>query len=245
MEDSSRDLQNDHLNSLVPDVPRSTGAVFVAACLAAGVRGHRGAGASRRRSRPRWTGWTEATSRSATFPAYYAVPKTGGKRPVVLVVAEIWGAARAHQGCRAAGVARDGLFRGGETNLTFRIGGAVEDGGQSSKCWPASNQLADEAGVSRPRRGARLGEQASSRAANTEKASRSPASLPRAGAWCGCTARNQKGEASMPASPGTALFNSTPPAMPQARPTSAGNLNAPVLGALYGRRRPGYSARGG
>src|SRR5438270_8058449 len=89
MDDSSRDLHNDHLNSLVPDV-RVDRRGFVAACLAAGfaVTAQPVLGQAIRTS---MDGLDGGDVKIGDIPAYYAVPKGSGKRPVVLVVAEIWG----------------------------------------------------------------------------------------------------------------------------------------------------------
>src|SRR5207253_689269 len=89
MEDSSRDLQNDHLNSLVPDV-RVDRRGFVAACLAAGFA-VTAEPVLAQAIKTSMEGLDGGDIKIGDIPAYYAVPKTGGKRPVVLVVAEIWG----------------------------------------------------------------------------------------------------------------------------------------------------------
>src|SRR5947207_9838013 len=89
MEDSSRDLQNDHLNSLVPDV-RVDRRGFVAACLAAGF-----AVAAEpvlaQAIKTSMDGLEGGDVKIGDIPAYYAVQKGSGKRAVVIVIPEIFG----------------------------------------------------------------------------------------------------------------------------------------------------------
>jgi carboxymethylenebutenolidase len=79
---------NDQFNSLVPETPIDRRS-FVAACLAAGfaVTANPVLG---RPSRRRWMGW-KRRPKVGDIPIYYAVKKGSGKRPVVILVAEIWG----------------------------------------------------------------------------------------------------------------------------------------------------------
>src|SRR5438477_12634742 len=89
MEDSSWDLQNDHLNSLVPDV-RVDRRGFVAACLAAGFAVTAEPVLAQAIKTP-MDGLEGGDAKVGDIPVYYAVPAGKGKRPVVLVVAEVWG----------------------------------------------------------------------------------------------------------------------------------------------------------
>src|SRR3712207_3939828 len=83
------DLQNDDLNSLVPDV-RVDRRGFVAACLAAGFAVTAEPVLAQAIKTP-MDGLDGGDIKIGDMPAYYAVPKTGGRRPVVLVVPEVWG----------------------------------------------------------------------------------------------------------------------------------------------------------
>src|SRR5207302_4518551 len=89
MDDSSRDLHNDHLNSLVPDV-RVDRRGFVAACLAAGFAVSAEPVLAQATKTP-MDGLEGGDTKIGDIPAHYAAPAGKGKRPVVLVVAEIWG----------------------------------------------------------------------------------------------------------------------------------------------------------
>ncbi|MGQ0651841.1 MAG: dienelactone hydrolase family protein, partial [Betaproteobacteria bacterium] len=89
MDDSSRDLQNDELNSLVPDV-RVDRRGFVAACLAAGFAVTAEPVLAQAIKTP-MDGLDGGDDKTGEIPIYYAVPKGKGKRPVILVVGEIWG----------------------------------------------------------------------------------------------------------------------------------------------------------
>jgi len=89
MEDARRDLQNDDLNSLVPDV-RVDRRGFVAACLAAGFAVTAEPVLAQAIKTP-MDGLDGGDIKIGDVPAYYAVPKSGGRRPVVLVVGEVWG----------------------------------------------------------------------------------------------------------------------------------------------------------
>jgi carboxymethylenebutenolidase len=89
MEDSRRDLQNDHLNSLVPDVQVDRRG-FVAACIAAGFA-VTAEPLLAQAIKTSMDGLDGGDVKIGEIPAYYAVPKGKGKRPVILVVPEIWG----------------------------------------------------------------------------------------------------------------------------------------------------------
>lgn len=89
MDDSSRDLKDDNLNSLVPDVQVNRRG-FVAACLAAGFAVTAEPLLAQAIKTP-MDGLDGGDAKIGDIPIYYAVPKGKGKRPVVLVVGEIWG----------------------------------------------------------------------------------------------------------------------------------------------------------
>jgi carboxymethylenebutenolidase len=89
MEDSRSDLQNDHLNSLVPDVQVDRRG-FVAACIAAGFA-VTAEPLFAQAIKTSMDGLDGGDVKIGEIPAYYAVPKGKGKRPVVIVVPEIWG----------------------------------------------------------------------------------------------------------------------------------------------------------
>jgi carboxymethylenebutenolidase len=89
MDDSSRDLKDDNLNSLVPDVQVDRRG-FVAACLAAGFAVTAEPLLAQAIKTP-MDGLDGGDAKIGDIPIYYAVPKGKGKRPVVLVVGEIWG----------------------------------------------------------------------------------------------------------------------------------------------------------
>jgi carboxymethylenebutenolidase len=89
MEDSRRDLKDDNLNSLVPDV-RVDRRGFVQACIAAGFAVTAEPILAQAIKTP-MDGLDGGDTKIGEIPAYYAVPKGKGKRPVILVVPEIWG----------------------------------------------------------------------------------------------------------------------------------------------------------
>ena len=90
MDDSHRrDLKDDNLNSLLPDVQVDRRG-FVAACLAAGFAVTAEPLLAQAVKTP-MDGLEGGDSKIGDIPIYYAVPKGKGKRPVVLVVGEIWG----------------------------------------------------------------------------------------------------------------------------------------------------------
>jgi carboxymethylenebutenolidase len=84
-----RDLQNSELNSLLPDVQVDRRG-FVAACIAAGFAVSAEPVLAQAIKTP-MDGLDGGDVKIGDMPAYYAVPKAGGPRPVVLVAAEIWG----------------------------------------------------------------------------------------------------------------------------------------------------------
>src|SRR5439155_23193525 len=75
------------------------------------------------------------------IPAYYAVPKSGGKRPVVLVVAEIWGL-HEHIKDVVRRVAKDGYFAVANEPY-FRVG-ELWKMEEIKQVLAGSNQLSDE-----------------------------------------------------------------------------------------------------
>jgi carboxymethylenebutenolidase len=89
MEGSRRDLQDNDLNSLVPDVHVDRRG-FVAACLAAGFAVTAEPLLAQAIRTP-MDGLDGGDGKIGDIPIYYAVPKGKNKRPVVLVVGEIWG----------------------------------------------------------------------------------------------------------------------------------------------------------
>jgi len=84
-----RDLQNSDLNSLLPDVQVDRRG-FVAACIAAGFAVS-AEPVLAQAIKTSMDGLDGGDIKIGDMPAYYAVPKAGGPRPVVLVAAEIWG----------------------------------------------------------------------------------------------------------------------------------------------------------
>ena len=118
MEDSRRDLQNDHLNSLVPDVQVDRRG-FVAACIAAGFA-VTAEPLLAQAIKTSMDGLDGGDVKIGEIPAYYAVPKGKGKRPVILVIPEIWGLHEYQKDiCRR--LAKAGYF-GVSLDPTFRIG---------------------------------------------------------------------------------------------------------------------------
>ncbi|HYI86578.1 MAG TPA: dienelactone hydrolase family protein, partial [Burkholderiales bacterium] len=89
MEDSRRDLKDDHLNSLLPDVQVDRRG-FVAACIAAGFA-VTAEPLLAQAIKTSMDGLDGGDVKIGEIPAYFAVPKGKGKRPVILVVPEIWG----------------------------------------------------------------------------------------------------------------------------------------------------------
>jgi len=139
MEDSRRDLQNNDLNSLVPDVQVDRRG-FVAACIAAGFA-VTAEPLLAQAIKTSMDGLDGGDVKIGEIPAYYAVPKGKGKRPVVLVIPEIWGLHEYQKDiCRR--LAKAGYF-GVSLDPTFRIGDlkTVTDIKQSIAM---ANQLTDQ-----------------------------------------------------------------------------------------------------
>src|SRR5882672_11788310 len=84
-----RDLQNPDLNSLLPDVQVDRRG-FVAACIAAGFAVSAEPVLAQAIKTP-MDGLEGGDIKIGDIPAYYAVKKGGGKRPVILVIAEVFG----------------------------------------------------------------------------------------------------------------------------------------------------------
>jgi carboxymethylenebutenolidase len=89
MEDSRSDLKDDDLNSLLPDVQVDRRG-FVAACIAAGFA-VTAEPLLAQAIKTSMDGLDGGDVKIGEIPAYFAVPKGKGKRPVILVVPEIWG----------------------------------------------------------------------------------------------------------------------------------------------------------
>ena len=139
MEESRRDLQDDNLNSLLPDVQVDRRG-FVAACIAAGFAVTAEPLLAQAIKTP-MGGLEGGDAKVGDIPIYYAVPKGGGKRAVVLVIPEIWGLHEYQKDiCRR--LAKAGYF-GVSLDPTFRIGDlrTVTDIKQSIAM---ANQLTDQ-----------------------------------------------------------------------------------------------------
>lgn len=139
MEHSRRDLQNNDLNSLVPDVQVDRRG-FVAACIAAGFA-VTAEPILAQAIKTSMDGLDGGDVKIGEIPAYYAVPKGKGKRPVVLVIPEIWGLHEYQKDiCRR--LAKAGYFAV-SLDPTFRIGDlkTVTDIKQSIAM---ANQLTDQ-----------------------------------------------------------------------------------------------------
>ncbi len=134
-----RDLRNPDLNSLLPDVQVDRRG-FVAACLAAGFAVSAEPVLAQAIKTP-MDGLQGGDTKIGEIPAYYAVPKDGGKRAVVLVVAEIWGL-HEHIKDVVRRVAKAGYFAVANEPY-FRIGELwkIED---IKQVVAGANQLSDE-----------------------------------------------------------------------------------------------------
>ena len=84
-----RNLENDDLNSLLPDVQVNRRG-FIAGVIAAGFAVTAEPILAQAIKTP-MDGLEGGDIKIGDIPAYYAVPAKGGRRPVVLVVPEIWG----------------------------------------------------------------------------------------------------------------------------------------------------------
>ena len=139
MEDFRRDLQNDDLNSLLPDVQVDRRG-FVAACIAAGFA-VTAEPLLAQAIKTSMDGLDGGDAKVGDIPVYWAAPKGKGKRPVILVIPEIWGLHEYQKDiCRR--LAKAGYF-GVSLDPTFRIGDlkTVTDIKQSVAM---ANQLTDQ-----------------------------------------------------------------------------------------------------
>jgi len=140
LKDSLQDPEkNDHFNSLVPETPIDRRA-FIAAAIAAGfaVAADPVLGQAIKTS---MDGLEGGDVKIGDIPAYYAVKKGSGKRPVVILIPEIWGLHEYQKDvCRR--LANAGYF-GVSLDPTFRIGDlkTVTDIKQSIAM---ANRLTDE-----------------------------------------------------------------------------------------------------
>ena len=164
------------------------------------------------------------------IPAYYAVKKGSGKRPVVIVVAEIWGLHEYMKDmCRR--LAKAGYFAVSNEPF-FRIG-ELWKLTDIKEVLAGANAAHRPAGLRGPRRGAWPGRRSSTRA--NARSSASPA-IAAAAAWCGCTPRTRR--RSTPASPGTAASARATPAKPLTPVDVTDKIDRAGARPLR-RRRPG------
>ena len=183
MEDSRRDLKNDDLNSLLPDVQVDRRG-FVAACLAAGFAVS-AEPVLAQAIKTSMDGLDGGDVKIGEIPAYYAVPKGKGKRPVILVVGEIWGN-HEHIKDVVRRVAKAGYFAVANEPY-FRIGDLAKLE-NIKEVIAGANQLSDSQAfedLTRWWRGRRRTR------APTPTSWASPASAA-AAAWCGCTPRTTR-----------------------------------------------------
>jgi carboxymethylenebutenolidase len=109
---------DDHFNSLVPDTPVNRRS-FIGAAIAAGFAATAMPVLAQAIKTP-MDGLEGGDLKVGDIPAYYAVPKAGGKRPVVIVIPEIWGLHEYQKDlCRR--LAKAGYF-GVSLDPFFRIG---------------------------------------------------------------------------------------------------------------------------
>jgi carboxymethylenebutenolidase len=134
-----RDLQNADLNSLLPDVHVDRRG-FVAACIAAGFAVTAEPLLAQAIKTP-MDGLDGGDTKIGEIPAYYAVPKSGGKRPVVLVVAEIWGL-HEHIKDVVRRVAKEGYFA--VANEPYFRQGELWQLEDIKQVMAGANQLSDE-----------------------------------------------------------------------------------------------------
>jgi carboxymethylenebutenolidase len=134
-----RDLQNDDLNSLLPDIKVDRRG-FVQACIAAGFAVTAEPLLAQAIKTP-MDGLDGGDFKIGEIPAYYAVPKSGGKRPVVLVVGEIWGL-HEHIKDVIRRVAKEGYFAVG--NEPYFRQGELWKLENIKEVLAGANQLADD-----------------------------------------------------------------------------------------------------
>ena len=126
MEDSRRDLKDDHLNSLLPDVQVDRRG-FIAGCIAAGFAVSANPVLAQAIKTP-MDGLEGGDGKVGDIPIYHAVAQKGGKRPVVIVIPEIWGLHEYQKDiCRRLakagyfGVSLDPFFRSGDLSKVADI----------------------------------------------------------------------------------------------------------------------------
>ncbi|TMG74035.1 MAG: dienelactone hydrolase family protein [Betaproteobacteria bacterium] len=134
-----RDLQNPDLNSLLPDVHVDRRG-FVAACIAAGFAVTAEPLLAQAIKTP-MDGLDGGDTKIGEIPAYYAAPKSGGKRPVVLVIAEIWGL-HEHVKDVVRRVAKEGYFA--VANEPYFRQGELWKLEDIKQVMAGANQLSDE-----------------------------------------------------------------------------------------------------
>lgn len=140
LKDSPQDLsRNDHFNSLVPETPVNR-RTFIAAAIGAGFAIAAEPVLAQAIKTP-MEGLEGGDFKVGDIPAYYAVPKSGGKRAVVLVIPEIFGLHEYQKDmCRRLakagylGVSLDPFFRLGDLSKVADIKEVIA----------AANRLTDE-----------------------------------------------------------------------------------------------------
>jgi carboxymethylenebutenolidase len=217
-----RDLQNSELNSLLPDVHVDRRG-FVAACIAAGFAVSAEPVLAQAIKTP-MDGLDGGDIKIGEMPAYYAVPKAGGPRPVVLVVVEVFGlhehikdVTRRLAKAGYFAIANEPYYRIGELWKLDDLKKVIEGANQlpddqafsdldATLAWAAKNQRASagKLGITGFCRGGRM----------VWMYSAHQPKMKAGVAWYGA-------------------LGATPPAMPQTPAGIAAQLKAPVLG-LYG-----------
>jgi len=134
-----RDLRNHDMNSLLPDVQVDRRG-FVAACIAAGFAVTAEPLLAQAIKTP-MDGLDGGDFKIGDIPAYFAVPKGGGKRPVVLVVAEVFGL-HEHIKDVIRRVAKEGYFAVG--NEPYFRQGELWKLENIKEVLAGANQLSDE-----------------------------------------------------------------------------------------------------
>jgi len=126
LKDSSIKNDLDHFNSLMPKVPVDRRS-FIAAAVAAGFAVSAEPVLAQAIRTP-MDGLEGGDVKIGDIPAYYAVKKGGGKRPVVIVIPEIWGMHEYQKDiCRRLahvgyfGVSLDPFFRSGDLSKVTDI----------------------------------------------------------------------------------------------------------------------------
>ena len=140
MEDSRRDLKDDNLNSLLPDVQVDRRG-FIAGCIAAGFAVSANPVLAQAIKTP-MDGLEGGDGKVGDIPIYHAVPQKGGKRPVVIVIPEIWGLHEYQKDiCRRLakagyfGVSLDPFFRSGDLSKVADIKEVLAGANRLSVPW--------------------------------------------------------------------------------------------------------------